>query len=258
VRPGVADYFDRYESIPGWFYAEDYRLFDFLLSAQGGGDLVEIGAYQGASAILMGLHTRPGETFTVCDLFGAAVGDGANQAESEHWYSDLTRQTFERNYLSVLPTLPKIVEASSLEILEHVDPSTCRFVHVDGSHLYDYVRADISSARAMLAPNGIVILDDWRTEHTPGVTLAVMEQVGAKELHAIAITRHKFYGVWDAALAVELRRAVMDWVATEQALELSVETVRGEEWPRIARHVEPTAKRPLLRRILGRLRRTLL
>lgn len=257
MRPGVADYFDRYQTIPGWFFAEDFRLFDLLLSSQGAGNLVEIGAYQGASAILLGLHVRPDEILTVCDLFGAVGGDDANRAESQHWYGDLTREKFERNYLSVLPALPAIVEGSSVEILEHVDPATCRFVHIDGSHLYGYVRSDVQAARTMLKPSGIVAVDDWRTEHTPGVTLAVMEQVAAGELHPIAITRHKFYGGFNDALAAEARRTVMDWAATELAVELHVEHVRGLPWPRITAVVPPTPKRTLPRRIVGRLRRDL-
>jgi cephalosporin hydroxylase len=257
VRPGVADYMDRYESIPGWFHAEDFRLFDLLLSSQDPGDLVEIGAFHGASAILMGLHLRPGERFLVCDLFGTPADDDANRVESEHWYGGLTRQTFERNYLSVLPELPTIVQRSSLEILDHVDEATCRFVHLDGSHLYDYVRADLRAARRMLKPEGIVALDDWRMEHTPGVTLAVMEQVVAGELHAIAITRAKFYGVFDEALAAQLRELVTDWARGEAMVDVHDERVRGTSWPRVTAVVPPAPRRTLVRRILSKAKRGL-
>ena len=46
MRSDVADYFERYRSIPGWFFPADFRLFDFLLSSQAGGDLAEIGVYE--------------------------------------------------------------------------------------------------------------------------------------------------------------------------------------------------------------------
>jgi cephalosporin hydroxylase len=257
VRPDVADYFGRYETIPGWFLPEDFRLFDLLLESQSDGNLVEIGAYHGKSAILLGLHARPGDLVTVCDLFGAAAGDDANRAENEDSYAGLTRGEFERTYLSVLPELPAIVQASSLEILEHVDEATCRFVHVDGSHLYENVRSDLQAARAMLQPNGVVVVDDWRWEHTPGVTLAVMEQVAAGELHAIAITRAKFYGVFNEALAARLRQDVIDGVAAEPSLHLHVEQVGGVAWPRITPHEPPTPHRTLPRRILSRSKREL-
>lgn len=257
MGPDVADYFGRYKSVPGWFYEQDFRLFDFLLSSQAGGDLVEIGAYQGASAILLGLHTRPDETLTVCDLFGMPEDDAPNREESELLYGDLSRESFEHNYLSVLPKLPTILQTSSLEILEHVRPATCRFVHIDGSHLYDFVRSDIQAARTMLKPDGIVALDDWRQPHTPGVNVAVMEQVVARELHPIAITGGKFYGSWNDSLALAQRNAVMNWVAAVPRLKLHVEPVRGEEWPRIAMSGPPETKRTIPQRALTRLQREL-
>jgi hypothetical protein len=85
----------------------------------------------------------------------------------------------------------------------------------------------------MLKADGIVAVDDWRTEHTPGVTLAAMQQVAAGELHAIAITRHKFYGVFEDSLAAEVLRAVTDWAATDPGVEVHVDPVRREQWPRI-------------------------
>ena len=82
MRPDVAEYLSSYRTIRGWLSPEDVYVFDFLLDSQGGGDLVEIGAYEGASAILIGLHKRPDETFTVCDLFGLSLGDAAHREES--------------------------------------------------------------------------------------------------------------------------------------------------------------------------------
>jgi hypothetical protein len=109
----------------------------------------------------------------------------------------------------------------------------------------------------MLKADGIVAVDDWRTEQTPGVTLAVLEQVAAGELHAIAITRHKFYGVFEDSLAAEVRRAVTDWAATDPGMEVHVDPVRREQWPRIGAIEPPTPRRTLPRKILSRLRRNL-
>jgi hypothetical protein len=44
---------------------------------------VEIGACYGKSAILLSLHTRPGEILTVCDLFGGPADDDANRVENK-------------------------------------------------------------------------------------------------------------------------------------------------------------------------------
>ena len=244
-----------YRKIRGWLSPEDVYVFDFLLDSQGRGDLVEIGAYEGASAILIGLHKRTDETFTVCDLFGLSLGDTAHSEESNVWYGDLTRDAFERNYLSVLPELPEIVQRPSSEIVHHVGAGTCRFVHLDGSHLYDYVRGDLEAARTMLAPDGIVAVDDWRTEHTPGVMVAVMERVTARELHPIVLTRHKFYAVWDSELAQVLRQRVVEWTSSEDLLQLDIVTVGLERWPRLAAIEVSVPAPPMHARVRGYVRR---
>jgi hypothetical protein len=235
MRPDVADYLARRPSeVPGWLAEVDFRLFDWLLSRQGPGDLLEIGAYEGASAILIGLHRREGEVFTVCDLFAVPDESEGNWAESNRWYRDLTRERFESNYLRFIPELPRIVQDTSLEILRHVEPGTCRFVHVDGAHPYAYVRSDMEAARVLLASDGIVVCDDWRERHTPGVTVAVMEALVAGGLQAVAITEGKFYGTWNAALAADLRSAAAAWAETSPDVTVTVETIQGDAWPRIS------------------------
>ena len=57
-----------FTDIPGWFYWLDYLLFRALLRSQAAsppGVLVEIGAYLGKSAVVIGEHVRPGEELVV-------------------------------------------------------------------------------------------------------------------------------------------------------------------------------------------------
>jgi predicted O-methyltransferase YrrM len=256
VRDDVADYLARRPTeVPGWLAEVDFRLFDWLLDRQGPGDLLEIGAYEGASAILLGLHRRDGETLTVCDLFAVPDEDDENFAESAYWYRHLTRERFEANYLKFLPELPRIVQETSLEIRQHVEAGSCRFVHVDGAHAYSYARSDIASARSLLNRDGIVVCDDWRGRYTPGVTVAAMEALVSDGLNAVAITEGKFYGTWNAALASELRDEAAAWAESSAETSVVVEPIRGERWPRIllARAAEParSSTRARLRRVLG-------
>ena len=162
--------------VPGWFPPLDQMLFSWFLQRQEKpGDLLELGAYMGKSAILLGQHLRDGERFTVCDLFGGEAPDGANRAETTKSYASLTRQAFERNYLSFHDALPRVIEGPTSVVPGEVAPDTCRFVHIDASHLYEHVHGDIGAAREILLPDGIVVLDDFRSEHTPGVSVAVWE-----------------------------------------------------------------------------------
>jgi hypothetical protein len=195
------------KEVPGWFPPLDQLLFTWFLERQEtrgfGGDLLELGAYMGKSAILLGHHRQDGEEFTVCDLFGGEAPDGANRAETAKSYSSLTRQAFERNYLSFHDNLPRVLEAPTSVIPREVAPKTCRFVHIDASHLYEHVRDDIGAARELLLPGGIVVLDDFRSEHTPGVSVATWEAVLNRGLRPICLSTQKLYGTWDDPRAVQ-------------------------------------------------------
>lgn len=189
--------------IPGWFRWVDQQLFRAILADQGEaapGDVVELGTYLGKSAVLIGEYIRPEERFVALDLFGRTDlledAHGANRQEVDKSYRTLTRTKFEENYLSQHDQLPDIVEGPSSLIVEHVAPGSVRFCHIDASHLYEHVSVDAHNAKAILRPGGIVVFDDWRSEHTPGVTAAVWESVFCDGLIPVVVTPTKLYGVF--------------------------------------------------------------
>ncbi|RZB15124.1 class I SAM-dependent methyltransferase [Streptomyces sp. F001] len=190
----------RLDDVPGWFPVLDQVLFNWLLDRQEvagvRGDLLEVGVYMGKSAIFLGRRPQDGERYTVCDLFEGDAPDDANRAESTKSYSALTRQAFETNYLSFHDELPRVLQGPSSIVPSEVEPGSCRFVHVDGSHLYEHVYDDIGAARDVLLPDGIVVLDDFRSEHTPGVSVAVWEAVLTRGLRPICLSTQKLYGTW--------------------------------------------------------------
>ncbi|QCX76951.1 hypothetical protein C9F11_16455 [Streptomyces sp. YIM 121038] len=195
-----------FSDVKGWFHPADQVLFDWFLSRQldlgEPGDLLELGAYLGKSAIFMGSYLRPDETFTVCDLFDSPAPDDANSKEMGRSYATLTRRAFEANYRSFHDELPQVVQAPSAGIATHVPGGSCRFVHIDASHLYEHVHADIAAARELLTPDGIVVLDDFRAEHCPGVAAATWGAVATTGLKPLCITATKFYGTWGRYEAV--------------------------------------------------------
>lgn len=240
--------------VPGWFPPLDQVLFTWLLDRQeaGGfrGDLLELGVYLGKSAILLGRHRQDGEHFTVCDLFGGEAPDGANRAETAKSYSSLTRQAFERNYLSFHPELPRVIEAPTSVISGEVAPKTCRFVHIDASHLYEHVHDDIGAAREILLPDGIVVLDDFRSEHTPGVSVATWEAVLNRGLRPICLSTQKLYGTWGDPEAVQ--EELLEMLRGRSDVGLSVQHAAGHrlvrarskgtrepEFPRSRHYVAP-------------------
>ncbi|WP_030233286.1 MULTISPECIES: class I SAM-dependent methyltransferase [unclassified Streptomyces] len=215
--------------VPGWFPPLDQILFTWFLERQKAqgmrGDLLELGVYMGKSAILLGHHLQDGEKFTVCDLFEGEAPDEANQAESTKSYATLTQQAFERNYLSFHDTLPTVIAAPSSVVSEKVAPDTCRFVHIDASHLYEHVHGDIGAAHDILLPDGIVVLDDFRSEHTPGVSVAAWEAVLNRGLRPICLSTQKLYGTWGDPGPIQ--EELLDMLRQRQDCGLSVQEAAG-------------------------------
>ncbi|MEV0323527.1 class I SAM-dependent methyltransferase [Streptomyces sp. NPDC050658] len=230
----------RLADVKGWFHPVDQVLFDWILSRQAdrseAGDLLELGAYLGKSAIFMGTYLRAAETFTVCDLFDSPAPDEANSAEMGRSYrSTLTRRAFEANYRAFHDDLPQIVQEPSSGITAHVEPDSCRFVHIDASHLYEHVHADIAAAREVLGEDGIVVLDDFRAEHCPGVAAATWGAVANTGLKPLCITATKFYGTWGsydslhADLAAFLKERDDMWHGAEEVADFPMIRISGKK-----------------------------
>jgi hypothetical protein len=219
----------RFADVKGWFWPVDQLLFDWFLKRQSDGeqrgDLLELGAYMGKSAIFMGNYLREGERFTVCDLWDSPAMDGPNSAEMGFAYSTLTRRAFEANYLSFHDELPAMVQGPTSVITSHVGARSCRFVHVDASHLYEHVSGDIASTRELLLPDGIAAFDDFRSEHCPGVAAAVWAAVATDGLRPVVITGTKLYGTWGDPNRV--REELLRWLRTRTDLWHAVDQVAG-------------------------------
>ncbi|MFI5532328.1 class I SAM-dependent methyltransferase [Kitasatospora sp. NPDC051853] len=226
------------DDVPGWFWRVDQELFGWLLARQSAngikGDLLELGSYLGRSAILMGRHLQAGERFTVCDLFDSEAPDEDNTAEMAMSYrKTLTRRAFEANYLAFHDELPQVVQAPTSVLADgRIPAGSCRFVHVDASHLYEHVAGDIQVARAALVPDGLVVLDDYRSPHTPGVSAAVWEAVYVHGLKPVCLTPEKFYGTWGDQEAVTRDLLARDWRA--EGFRLDEEHINGHTVHRLA------------------------
>ncbi|WP_433347504.1 class I SAM-dependent methyltransferase [Micromonospora sp. CA-111912] len=205
------------DDVQGWLYPTDAQLLcvinDVQASRGHGGDILEIGVYKGKSAILLGFFPRPGETLIVCDLFdsGASVSE-ENHRENAAFYPGLQRGDFEKNYLRFHDRLPTVHARPSADLSDVVPAGSCRLVHIDGAHTYEATRADIETARRLLGPGGVVVVDDWSSAHIPGVAMALWEQYLAGDLIPLAFSKGKFYATWDPSglTGEEVTAAVAD------------------------------------------------
>ncbi|MFJ4798087.1 class I SAM-dependent methyltransferase [Kitasatospora purpeofusca] len=252
--PGAPRPAARREDIPGWFFRLDQEAFGHLLTAQSAsgttGDILELGSYLGRSAVLLGDHLRPGEHLTVCDLFDSEAGDADNAAEMTMSYrASLTRSGFEANYLAFHPELPTIVQAPTSVLADgRVPDGSCRFVHIDASHLYEHVAGDIEVARRALSGEGLVVLDDYRSEHTPGVSAAVWQAVFTGGLRPVLLTPMKFYGTWGDPEPVRRALLARDWRA--EGFTVDEDTIADASVLRLNTVVRPAARRSGARRLL--------
>lgn len=213
-----------YKDVPGWFAPIDQAAFAWILQHQNRteppGDLLEMGAFKGKSAIVMGASRKPDERFTVCDLFDDITTSAAAHDTEKRFFrgQSLTQGEFERNYRAFHSDLPDIIRAPTSTVNDHVAAGTCRFVHIDASHVYDNVREDTQTARRVLRDGGVVAFDDFRKPQTLGTAAAVWEAVLNEGLRPIVNTDFKLYATWGdpAPLQAEIirRAAAESWCRT--------------------------------------------
>ena len=211
--PNVDEYLAHmHELVPGWFDDLDAAVFRAVDQAQRSvgvdGDFLEIGAYLGKSAILLGYMLRAHERLVVCDLFTTANLDPRFDSDAEQ-YGSLSRAAFEANYARFHRTPATVIERSSEELVAEGLERSFRVAHIDGSHRYDIVRQDIDTALNLLVEGGVVIVDDYRTvPHALGVAAAVWKAVTDGQLVPVLATVQKLYGCAPAGagtLATTLR-----------------------------------------------------
>lgn len=222
--------------VPGFFWWLDRMVFAAALREQSDdppGDLCELGVYLGRSSVIVGDFVRPNERFVVVDLFGStddftdSSQDQANRAENDRSYHTLTRQKFEANYLALHDDLPEVYQEPSSRVVEHLGESSVRFLHIDASHLYHFVAEDVRNAKWLLRPGGLVVFDDYRSAHTPGVSAAVWQAVFSDGLIPVAITPMKMYAVYDAESVDRYARAIEALVRDDARLKIAEQDVMG-------------------------------
>jgi hypothetical protein len=183
--------------ISGWFSSTDALVFDSVLKLQSDhktvGDLLEIGVFAGKSAVFLNYYLNPSDSLHVCDIFEGEV-QGENYVEISDSYENLSECRFKSNFTKVFPILPTIHSCNSLELDGRLPGQSFRFIHIDGSHLYEFVKNDLDFAvRHLHQSEGVIVLDDFRSAHTLGVTAAMWEFILSSKLKPFLFTANKAY-----------------------------------------------------------------
>src|SRR5579872_1098568 len=192
--------YSRLTTIPGWLSRTDYSIMRAVLDLQSRagitGHALEIGAYEGRSAIAIASGLGPGECLHVCDPFEPPP-NSLKYSNDPTNYKHLARANFEANFMRWNTTRPEIYQCLSSDLADRLAERQGQFrlVHVDGSHTYEDVRSDLQLAKSLLCSGGVVVADDYRQLHTPGVAAATWQAV-ATGLRPMLLSPGKFYGSW--------------------------------------------------------------
>lgn len=158
----ILDHYHRqYVDVPGFFGVESQAIWDFFLRAQAEmgivGDFLEIGVYKGKSAILAALYLRQDEHAVLVDV--SPVPE--------------TRAVLEK----IRPGANVYLESLSTEAAFNSEITAragrFRWCHVDGDHTGYSALHDIRLCASVLAPNGILVVDDFFNFRYPQLTASV-------------------------------------------------------------------------------------
>ncbi|MCW0234839.1 MAG: class I SAM-dependent methyltransferase [Ferrovibrio sp.] len=186
-----------YRRIGGWLFPYSARFIDSLLDLQleSGvqGAVGEIGVHHGKLFLLLALGRRPGESAFAIDVFDdqhlnldrSGAGDrDIFLANARRWLEPANRlDILQRSSLDVRPD----------DLLRLCGP--VRLASIDGGHTEDCVLNDLALIGAVLAPRGVVVLDDNFNEFWPDVSSGVARYLfdPAARLRPFAITPNKTY-----------------------------------------------------------------
>jgi predicted O-methyltransferase YrrM len=135
------------------------------------GPVVEIGPFEGRFFIALSHALAQGETALGIDLFdwpNPEVIDRFQANCRKHGVSDDKRIVWKADSRTMRPE----------ELLARLAGRRPRFVHIDGEHSRAALTRDLELATAVLAPEGVIVLDDMLHPGYPTLMVAVHEYLG--------------------------------------------------------------------------------
>ncbi|MFO1130902.1 MAG: class I SAM-dependent methyltransferase [Hyphomicrobiales bacterium] len=152
------------KAVDGWFLDEAAATWDCLLefqqSAKMTGNLLEIGVWDGKSALMSVLHAQSGEIQLLVDPRDLKVA----QANLRQLRGDAAIDAFQK------PSRSLFRHPEYRNML-----TTFRWIHIDGRHSAQDVSVDLRLADELLNDNGMVVLDDFFHQGYPQVTEAAYQ-----------------------------------------------------------------------------------
>ena len=182
INVGFQESADAVQRIEGMLSPFSIAVMDMMLSFQESlpakGDILEIGTYKGKSAALLGRHLRDGEQLVLVD-----IADHLDPAAIEPFKG---KTDFILSDSSALrKSLPRYSDRHR----------TFRFIHIDASHGYEETFRELELANELLAPLGIISLDDFTNLNYSQNIAAIFKYLytGGSDLVMLLTTNEKGY-----------------------------------------------------------------
>ncbi len=166
-------YLDRgYDSVPGmsskFAAAACGRLMRLQTEMGIRGPIAEIGTFEGRFFIALGHALEPGEVALGIDLF-----DWPNPEVLDRFEANCVRHGLAADRRITWKTDSRTMKPD--EMLAKVGGKKLRFFHIDGDHSRDALSRDLERATAVMAPEGIIVLDDMLHPGYPTLVIAVQQ-----------------------------------------------------------------------------------
>lgn len=226
VRSGITAvdrYLDTgYATVPGMSSRFAAAICCGLLRMQGElgvrGPVAEIGPFEGRFFIALSHALAPEETALGIDLFDWPNPEVMDRFEAnclKHGVPAERRITWKADSRTMQPA----------ELLAKLGGARPRFVHIDGEHSRAALTKDLELATAVLAPAGVIVLDDMLHPGYPTLMVAVHEYLARHpEMCVLAIIDRE-----TVVAATKFALCRTDWFKRyEEGL---LETYKDHVWP---------------------------
>ena len=136
-----------------------------------GGPVVEIGPFEGRFFIALAKALQPGEVALGIDLF-----NWPNPQVKDRFAANCDKFAIPAAQRDIWQADSRVMTADAL--LGRLADRRPRFIHIDGEHTRKVLSGDLELATAVLAPGGIIVLDDMMHPGYPTLMVAVHEYLG--------------------------------------------------------------------------------
>jgi predicted O-methyltransferase YrrM len=205
----ISRYMAAVEGVEGWFTPLAIRCSAVFLQAQNDadhtGDMLEIGAWHGKSALLWMAFAKQKERTHIVDI--EARPPLVTNLER-------AKAAFGRDY-----TLQK-QSSFTLARTDMADRmrARLRLIHIDGDHSGAGIWNDIAYCHQLLHPHGVMVIDDFMNDRFPQITEAVYEYLRQNTFdlsmplvggNKAFIVKAKFHDYWLDVLRQRLEPALV-------------------------------------------------